>query len=77
MRDGDRIRDVLPPVDRSLQGSSSWLRVSREKAAKLRESREAGRTVIAQAFPKARANEPATAPLAEEPARAKAAGTRT
>ncbi|MCA8880759.1 MAG: methylenetetrahydrofolate reductase C-terminal domain-containing protein [Rhodobacteraceae bacterium] len=76
MRDGDRIRNVLPPVDRSLQGSSSWLRVSREKAAALRESREAGRTVIAQAFPKARANEPATAPLADEPARAKTAGSR-
>ena len=32
-----KCREVLPPVDRSLQGSSSWLRVSREKAAKLRE----------------------------------------
>ena len=71
MRNGDRIREVLPPVDRSLQGSSSWLRVSREKAAKPRTGREAGRTALARAFPKARANEPATAPLVEEPQRVK------
>lgn len=77
MRDGDRIREILPPVDRSLEHSSSWLRVSREKAAKLREAREAGRTALARAFPNARANEPATAPLADEPARATTAGKRS
>ncbi|GAB4387103.1 methylenetetrahydrofolate reductase C-terminal domain-containing protein [Albidovulum sp.] len=70
MRGGDRIREVLPPLDRSLRGSSSWLRVSREKAAKLREARQAARTAVAQAFPEARRIEPATAPLAEEPASA-------
>ncbi len=76
MKGGDKIREVLPPVDRSLQGSSSWLRVSREKAAKLREAREAGRTALAQAFPNARVIEPASAPLAEEPRRATTGDTR-
>ncbi|MCU9847486.1 methylenetetrahydrofolate reductase C-terminal domain-containing protein [Defluviimonas sp. D31] len=70
MKGGQKIREVLPPVDRSLKGSSSWLRVSREKAAKLREAREAARTAVAEAFPEARAIEPAVAPLAEEPASA-------
>jgi len=67
MRDGGKIADVQPPVDRSLEGSSSWLRVSREKAARLRESRDARRTAIARAFAEARAHEPAVAPLAPEP----------
>ena len=67
MKGGDRIREVLPPVDRSLKGSSSWLRVSREKAARLREAREAARTTVATAFPEARAIEPSAAPLAKEP----------
>ena len=67
MRAGDRIRDVLPPVDHSLKGSSSWLRVSREKAARLRVAEEAARTTMARAFPAARAAEPSTAPLAPEP----------
>jgi hypothetical protein len=67
MRGGARIREVLPPVDRRLAGSSSWLRVSREKAAAPRAAGEAGRTTLAQAFPRARALEPATTPLAEEP----------
>ena len=70
MQGGARIREVLPPVDRRLQGSSSWLRVSREKAAALRASRDAGRTTLARAFPQARAIEPATTPLADEPRRA-------
>jgi len=70
MSGGGRIRAVLPPVDRRLAGSSSWLRVSREKAAALREAGDAGRTTLAQAFPKARAIEPATTPLADEPPRA-------
>lgn len=70
MRGGARIREVLPPVDRRLQGSSSWLRVSREKAAALREAGDAARTTLARAFPKARAIEPATTPLADEPPRA-------
>ncbi len=67
MQGGAKIHEVLPPVDRSLKGSSSWLRVSREKAAKLREAREAARTAMAEAFPEARAIEPAAAPLAAEP----------
>ena len=70
MRGSERIREVLPPVDRRLKGSSAWLRASREKAAALREARDAGRTTLARAFPKARAIEPTTAPLAEEPPRA-------
>jgi hypothetical protein len=57
----------MPPVDRSLEGSSAWLRVSREKAAKLRESKDAARNAVATAFPAARSNEPAAAPLAPEP----------
>ena len=61
------IRDVLPPVDRSLEGSSSWLRASREKAADLRKARDRARTAVARAFPEARAREVAAAPLAEEP----------
>ena len=67
MRHGDQINEVLPPVDRSLEGSSSWLRVSREKAARRREARQRGRTALARAFAGARDAEPATAPLADEP----------
>ena len=67
MKGGDRIRTVLPPVDHTLKGSSSWLRVSREKAHDLREAREARRTTLAQAFRGARKNEPTSAPLAPEP----------
>jgi hypothetical protein len=70
MQGGARIREVLPPVDHRLKGSSSWLRVGREKAAALREARDAGRTMLARAFQRARDIEPATAPLAEEPAHA-------
>lgn len=62
-----KIREVLPPVEHSLQGSSSWLRVSREKANAIRESRDASRKALARAFPEARANEPAAAPLSVEP----------
>ncbi|SDE71253.1 methylenetetrahydrofolate reductase C-terminal domain-containing protein [Ruegeria marina] len=76
MKEGSKIRDVQPPVDRSLEGSSSWLRVSREKAARLREAREASRTTIAKAFPDARAHEPAVAPLAPEPPAANQAGSK-
>jgi hypothetical protein len=36
MRDGARIGEVQPPVDRSLQGRSSWLRVVRLKDAQRR-----------------------------------------
>ena len=67
MRDGARIGDVQPPVDRSLQGSSSWLRVAREKAAHPAGPSDAPRGTIARAFPQARAHEPAAAPLAVEP----------
>lgn len=69
MRGAERIREVLPPVDRSLAGSSAWLRASREKAAALRVAREPARTTLAQSFAKAREIEPTSAPLAEEPAR--------
>jgi hypothetical protein len=33
MAQGDRIRQVQPPVDHRLKGTSSWLRVMREKTA--------------------------------------------
>ncbi len=70
MEGGTRIATVLPPVDRSLWGSSSWLRVAREKAEALRAAREARRTTIAEAFAQAREIEPAAAPLSAEPAAA-------
>jgi hypothetical protein len=69
MRGRDRITQVQPPVDRRLEGTSAWLRTSREKAAALREARDAGRTSLARAFPGAREIEPTSAPLAEEPRR--------
>ena len=73
MRDGlDRIRVVQPPVDRSLEGSSAWLRVAREKAAEKRLTRpnmivDVGRSVIARAFARARTFDAAAAPIAAEP----------
>ncbi len=73
MRDGlDRIRVVQPPVDRSLEGSSAWLRVAREKAAERRAtqpstSTDLGRSVIARAFARARIFDAAAAPIAREP----------
>ncbi len=70
MREAQRISEVLPPVDRRLKGSSAWLRVAREKAEGLRATREADRLAMAEAFPGARESEPASAPLAQEPARA-------
>lgn len=76
MNGGDKIHEVLPPVDRSLEGSSSWLRVSREKASKLRVSRDAAKNAVAMAFPAARKNEPSSAPLAPEPPAAVDRGTR-
>ena len=62
----ERIRIVQPPVDRSLQGTSAWLRVAREKAAAV-PAGNAGRQTIADAFKRARAEEPASAPLDREP----------
>ncbi len=70
MREGARIREVLPPVDRRLAGSSAWLRASREKAGLLPDAGDKQRATLARAFPKARQIEPAAAPLAEEPGRA-------
>ncbi|MBZ8132989.1 methylenetetrahydrofolate reductase C-terminal domain-containing protein [Afifella sp. IM 167] len=69
MRNGAWIHEVLPPVDRSLKGSSSWLRVAREKAAERghSETKSRARRIVAKAFAGARRNEPASAPLAEEP----------
>lgn len=76
MRGGGQIKDVQPPVNRSLEGSSSWLRVAREKAARPAGPTDAPRDTIARAFPKARAHEPATAPLAPEPPSATNRGAR-
>jgi hypothetical protein len=72
MQEGaERIRIVQPPVDRALEGSSAWLRVAREKAVQkagpAAAPADAGRTVIAGAFARARKEEPASAPLAVEP----------
>ena len=64
-----RIRVVQPPVDRSLEGTSSWLRVAREKAL-TNGTPSAARQTVATAFPRARQNEPASAPLAVEPKKA-------
>jgi hypothetical protein len=66
MKHGDKIGVVLPPVERNLKGSSSWLRVSREKAAALREARSARKAALAKSFPEARRIEPAAVPLAPE-----------
>jgi hypothetical protein len=67
----DRILVVQPPVDRTLEGSSSWLRVAREKAAERRRTpsdrADPGKLVIARAFRRARRHDPASAPLAAEP----------
>lgn len=67
MRNGDRIRNVLPPVDHQLEGSSAWLRASREKALMLRSTGSDERSALARAFSRARDTEPASSPLAEEP----------
>ncbi len=66
----ERIKVVQPPVNRELEGSSSWLRVVREKAAhqhSLRLSSDRSKHAIAQAFRSAREIEPAAAPLTVEP----------
>jgi hypothetical protein len=81
MKEGQQIQAVMPPVDRSLEGTSSWLRVSREKADQRRKAFEFAqdddtdhspgkpRSTLAKAFSKARDLEPATAPLAKEPSK--------
>jgi hypothetical protein len=76
MQGGAKIREVLPPVDRRLEGSSSWLRAGREKAAVRREAAEGARTTLARAFAGARAVEPTSTPLTEEPPRAVNRGGR-
>ena len=66
----ERIRNVQPPVNRGLEGSSSWLRVAREKAAENRLARvsaDPSKFALAKAFGAARESEPASAPLAAEP----------
>src|SRR5690606_9448744 len=70
MRGGARIMEVLPPVDRRLRGSTAWPRAAREKAGQLRAAPDGGRSTTARALPRARATEPTTAPLADEPRRA-------
>lgn len=69
----ERIAVVQPPVDRSIEGSSSWLRVAREKATErriMKQSEEKSRFALARAFSRARKFEPTAAPLAAEPAAA-------
>ncbi len=74
MKEGLARIDVhQPPVDRTLQGSSSWLRVAREKAAEKRsvvQPLDPGKFTIARVFRRARKLEPAAAPLASEPSAA-------
>lgn len=71
MKNGlERIRTVQPPINRELRGSSSWLRVIREKAAikaAAKHQSDPAKTEMAQAFAKARKLEPAAVPLALEP----------
>ena len=69
----ERIRAVQPPINRELRGSSSWLRILREKAAIRQAAKhkpDADKTEMAQAFAAARKLEPAAVPLAKEPAAA-------
>lgn len=73
MTKGHQINEVQPPVDRTLKGSSSWLRVAREKVEAKREA-EKERVTLAAAFPEARSVEPISAPLAEEPDQARPRG---
>jgi len=71
MKNGlERIRIVQPPINREPKGSSSWLRIIREKGqlndAKHRLA-DPDKSELAQAFAKARRLEPAAVPLAKEP----------
>ena len=73
----ERIRIVQPPVDRSLQGSSAWLRVARERGQTpyfqgsdpAPSAANPAKQTVANAFKRARQHEPASAPLATEPVR--------
>lgn len=76
MANGNRINDVQPPVNHSLKGSSSWLRVARERAVPIPGPSDAPRDTLARAFPKARVHEPAAAPRAPEPPSASRGNTR-
>lgn len=78
MKEGEaKIREVLPPVEHTLQGSSSWLRASREKASRTAgQDRDAARVALAGAFPEARRQEPTAAPLGVEPLNATQAEAR-
>jgi hypothetical protein len=53
MRDGAKIRDVQPAVDRSLQGRSSWLRVVRQKTEPEPVAKPSARAPAAPAKPAA------------------------
>ena len=67
MKHGDKIRVVLPPVDRTLEGSSAWLRASRERIQAIQGGDDANRTALADAYPEARESAPTSAPLTAEP----------
>lgn len=69
MKNGERVHEVLPPVDQRLKGTSSWLSAAREKALQSRGACDGGRATLAQAFSEARKIEPTTAPLVTDPAR--------
>ena len=71
----ERILIVQPPVDRSLEGSSAWLRVARERGQTpyfegsdpAPSAARPDKQTVADAFKRARQHEPASAPLATEP----------
>ena len=76
----ERIAVVQPPINRELAGSSSWLRVVREKAEQKLSLKnqiangdvnlakaDLAKNEMARAFAKARKNEPGVAPLSAEP----------
>lgn len=66
----ERIAIVQPPVNRELEGSSSWLRAIRERVAlrhRQAEPADRDKSEMARAFADARKAQPTTAPLAVEP----------
>ncbi len=66
-----RIATVQPPVNRALTGSSSWLRVIREKAHARRTAHsptpDVSRKTAAAIFRRARKHNPAAVPIVREP----------
>jgi hypothetical protein len=66
MKTGGQITAVLPPVAHNLEGTSSWLRASRERAARMRKTKENRPTGMAEATPGPLKKEPSLARLADK-----------